>query len=97
MQFLPRLMFDRIWITLQPANVPLQLLVLLLQTPQLQLEALSILPLLLVRRQPVLSEDHVVTHRQRQYSSGSGRNFAPAHLGPLIPTHKDRGRPYLIC
>src|ERR1700760_3580785 len=54
---------------------------------QLSVEALGILPLLLICRQSVLPEDHVVCHRQGKQRRGPRRNLAPSLVTSLIQTY----------
>jgi hypothetical protein len=87
-QLLASLMLNRIRITLKPLNMPLQKVILPLKASQLQLQALGVLSLLLIHRQTVLAEDHVVAHRNDKNRSCSRRNLAPAYPGPLKPTRR---------
>lgn len=66
MQLFAGLMFNRVGVALEPFDMPLQLVVFLLQTMQLPIQILRILPLLLIRRKSVLSKDNVISHRQRK-------------------------------
>src|ERR1700733_2551611 len=86
-QLFASLMFNRIRIALQPVDMPLQLVVFFLQTTQLAVEALRILPLLLIRRKPILPKDNVVSHRQRKQSRSSRRNLSPTLMTSLIQTY----------
>jgi len=62
MELFAGLMFDRIWITLEPIDMALQELIFALKALQLVVESLGILPLLLVGRETILTEDDVVSH-----------------------------------
>jgi hypothetical protein len=86
-QLFASLMFNCVGIALQPVNMPLQLVVFFLQTPQLMVETLGILPLLLIGGKPILPKDNVVPHRQRKQRRRSRRNLAPALMTSLIQTH----------
>src|SRR5271154_4781816 len=79
-QLFASLMFNRVRIVLKPVDMPLQRFILALETMQLLIQALRVLPLLLVRCKPVLPKDDVVPHRQCKQSSSTGCNLSPAHL-----------------
>lgn len=94
MQLLTSLMFNGVRVVLQPVNMPLQQVILPLQTMQLAIECLRILPLLLIHRKPILPEDDMVPHRQREQRSSTRRYPSPTHPTSFIQTH-DRTR--LLC
>lgn len=81
MKLLASLMFNRVRITLQPIYVTLQQIVFSLQAVQLFIKGLRVLPFLLECRQPVLPEDDVIAHCQREYASSTCCDLAPAELG----------------
>ena len=87
MQFFAGLVLNRIRIALQPLDMPLQQIVLSLQTMQLVVQGLRVLPLLLIHRKPILAKDYVVPHRQREQRGNTRRYFSPAHLTSFIQTH----------
>jgi len=87
MQLFASLMFDRVWVVLQPVDMPLQQLILPLQTMQLEIERLRILALLLIHRKPILPKDDVIPHRQRKQRSSTRCYFSPTHPGSFIPMH----------
>jgi len=94
MQLLAGLMFNRVRVVLQPVDMPLQQVILPLQTMQLAIQGLRILPLLLIYRKPILPEDDVVPHPQREQRSSTRRDFSPGRPTSFIQTH-DRTR--LLC
>ena len=87
MQLFAGLVFNRVRIVLQPIDMSLQQIVLPLQTMQLAIKGLRILPLLLVHRKPVLAKDYVVPHRQSEQRGNTRRYFSPAHLTSFVQTH----------
>ncbi len=76
MQLLPRLVLNRMWIVLQAIHMPLQSLALLLELLQLFSQRTRLLPLLLVHRQPIGAEDHVVGKATRQQCHRTSHYFA---------------------
>src|SRR5205823_4914021 len=54
-------------------------------------EGLGILPLLLIRRKPILSKDDVIPHGHSQQPSSARRYFSPTHPGSFIQTHNCTG------
>ena len=80
MQLLASLMFNRVRIVLKPVDMPFQRFIFALQTMQLLIQALRVLPLLLVGCKPVLPKDDVVPHRQRKQRSSTSCDLPPAHL-----------------
>jgi hypothetical protein len=87
-QLFTRLMLNRVRIVLQPVNMSLQEIILPLQTVQLAIQALCILTLLLIDRQPILPKNDVVPQPERKQRSGAGRNLSPTQLTTLVQTHK---------
>lgn len=83
MQFFARLVFDRVRIALQPGDVTFQQVVLALKTAKLTVQALRVLPLLLVDGKTVLSKDDVVSHRDRKQRGCSGSDLSPAQPASL--------------
>ena len=89
MQLLPSLMLDGIRIVLQPLDMAFQQVVFLPQALQLTLERLRILPLLLIDREAVLSEDDVITQPNCEYGSSRCGDLSPAAVSPSVQTHDD--------
>jgi hypothetical protein len=87
MQLFASLMFDRIWVVLQPVDMPLQQVILPLQTMQLAIQRLRILPLLLIHGKPILPKDDVIPHRQCKQRSSTRCYFSPTHPTSLIQTN----------
>ena len=83
MQLLASLMLDCVRVILQALYVPLQLLVLFLQTTELAIETLRILPLLFVRGKSILPKDHVVPHPQCEQCGSTRSDLSPTRPAPL--------------
>jgi hypothetical protein len=64
---------------------------------QLLIQGLRVLPLLLVRRQPILPEDDMVAHRQGEDRSRTRCDFAPTELGPLEDTREGTRLPSALA
>jgi len=94
-QFLAGLVLDCIGVALKAIDVPLEQFVFSLQVAELAIQRSRILALLLVHSEPILSEDDVIAHRNRENSRSSGSDPSPARLGAAIQTH-DGGGPTLI-
>jgi len=65
---------------------------------QLTIQALCIVPLLLINGQPVLPKDDVIPHRHRKHRRRTGSDLPPTQTASLIQT-QDRTRPlrYRTC
>ena len=80
MQLFSRLMLDRPRIVRQPLYVSLKPFVLFFQHLQLLLQRPRIVPLLLVRRQPVLPENDMKSQRHREHTRRDRRRPAPQSI-----------------
>jgi len=74
-QLLPSLVLDGVGIALEPVDMLLQAIILLLEFLHLKLELTGLLPLLLVYRNPVRAEDDVISHTHRKDGSGQCRGL----------------------
>lgn len=86
MKLLAGLMFNRVRIALQSVYVIFQQVVFPLQAMQLLIQGLCVLPFLFVRSQSILSEDHVVAHRQSEDRRSTRSELAPAELSSFEDT-----------
>jgi hypothetical protein len=85
-QFLASLVFNGARIILKALDVPLQTLVLILQTLQLFLKNTRVMPLLLVGGQSILPEDDMKTHADGKQGCCRGRSTTALMVRPQKPT-----------
>jgi hypothetical protein len=95
-KLLTSLMLDRIWIALQPVDVPFEQVIFALEAMQLVVQNLRLLTLLLICRQTILAKDYVIAHRQRERGSSSGCDLAPTELNAIDHTQEGLGMPLIL-
>lgn len=86
-QLFAGLVFDGIGIALQPLDMTFQQLIFPLKAAQLTLQHLRILPLLLVSRKSVLSEDDVIAHSNSEHSRPCCCDLSPFCMNSFVQSH----------